>query len=555
MTPNTAPAAHPRFEARLRGLDALGTGALAFVVGVYAVGVLFLLLGLTITPVSGGIGILAGLALPRLLRLQGPGFALPAAVLGLAAATHLVAACWLDISWDGLAYHQPAVIQLLEGWNPFRGPTDLANVAAWTTEYPKASWITAAQVVSLVGQIECGKGINFLTLVATLCVAIPFCAARLPSRPKLAVLGGAAIALNPVSVYQAPTFYVDGLLGSLLTILFLDLITLLAEQATRATHFRIAAAVLLLINLKFTGLVYCVLVLGTGIAVLAARREFAHAIRLGTAWGLLGIAGIFVFGASPYARNVLEGRHLFYPLQGPGAVDIMTPIRPANLTPLDRFSRFAAAHFARSENVRTPQSTRWAVPFFAVAPDNYPRSYIDTTSAGFGPLFGGAMLLAALGLAWGLGRDRRIGPLVIFTLGAMGLTVFLHAEGWWARYVPQLWLLAALGVPWLATRGLLRLSGGLLVVLLLNTAMVGSPSAAQKLWATLLLKRELAEIKSTAGRIELQPGPFPALARRTREAGIPTVVTSGATPDGPGWRSFKNPTDGVAWRPAATTAP
>lgn len=555
MTPNTAPDSHPRFEARLRGLDALGTGTLAFIVGVYAVGVLFLLSGLTITPVSGGIGILVGLALPRLLRLQGPGFALPATVFGLAAVAHLAAGCWLDISWDGLAYHQPAVIQLMEGWNPFRGPTDLASVAAWTTEYPKASWITAAQVVSLVDRIEFGKGINVLALVATLCIAIPFCAARLPGRPKLAVLGGAAIALNPVSVYQAPTFYVDGLLGSLLTVLFLDLITLLAGQATRATHFRIATAVLLLINLKFTGLVYCVLVLGTGIAVLAARREFARVIRHGAAWGIVGITGVFVLGASPYTRNILEGRHIFHPLQGPEAVDIMTPIRPANLTPLDRFRRFAAAHFARSENVRTPQSTRWAVPFFAVAPDNYPRSYIDTTSAGFGPLFGGTLLLAALGLAWGLGRERRVGAVVLFTLGAMGLTIFLHAEGWWARYVPQLWLLAALGVPWLVSRGLLGLGGCLLFTLLLNTIVVGGPSAAQKLWATLVLKRELAEIKSSAGRIELQTGPFPALARRTTEAGIPTTVIANPKPDDQGWRSFKNPTSGIAWRPAATKAP
>lgn len=555
MTPSFAPASSPRLEARLRRLDALGTGILAFVVGVYAVGVLFLLLGFKITPMSGTIGVLAGLALPRLLRLQGPGYALPIAVLGLAAVAHLVAALWLDISWDGLAYHQPAVIQLMEGWNPFRGPSDLVDVAAWTTEYPKASWITAAQVVSLVGRIEIGKGINFLALLATLCVAIPFCAARLPGRPKLAVLSGTAIALNPVSVYQAPTLYVDGLLGSLLTILFLELITLLARQATRATHFRIAATVLLLINLKFTGLVYCVLVLGTAITVLAGRREFARAIRHGVAWGLVGVTGIFVFGASPYTRNLLEGRHLFHPLQGSRAVDIMTPVRPANLTPMDRFSRFVTAHFSRSENVRTPGNTRWAVPFFAFAPDNYPRSYIDTTAAGFGPLFGGAMLLALLGLAWGLGRQRRIGPVVLFTLGAMGLTLFLHAEGWWARYVPQLWLLAALGVPWLAQRGLRRLSGCLLIVLLLDTAVVGGPSAAQKLWATVTLKRELAEIKSTAGRIELHPGPLPALARRTREAGIPTVVNVEPEPAGPGWRSFRNPTNGVVWRPAPTTAP
>lgn len=555
MTPGTPPPRPARFESTLARVEALGTGLLAFILGIYAVGVVFLLLGVNITAVSGGIGVLVGLALPRLLRLHGQGYIIPATVLGLSAAAHLVAGLWLDISWDGLAYHQPAALQLLEGWNPYRGPSSIVGLAAWTVEYPKASWITAAQVVSLTGLIETGKGINFLALLATLGVAIPFCAARLPGRPRLAALSGLAIALNPVSVYQAPTFYVDGLLGSLLTILFLDLIRLLSGQATRAVHFRIAAAVILLINLKFTGLVYCVLVLGSAAAVLVWRGEFARALRCGIAWGAVGIAGTLLFGASPYARNLLEGRHLFYPLQGEKAVDILSEVRPANLNGKDRFSRFAAAHFGRSENVRTPQSTRWAPPFFGVAFDNYPKSYIDTTSAGFGPLFSGALLLATLGLVGVLGRTRRAGPGVLFVLAAMALTTFLHAEGWWARYVPQVWLLVALGVPWLAARGLLRLSGGLLLTLLLNTLWVGAPSAAQKLWATHLLKRELAEIKTQAGRIELQTGPFPALARRVSEAGISTVAVSHAKPNDTGWRAFKNPVKGVAWRPAPTAAP
>lgn len=552
MTTGTLASHHTSFESRIAQADALSTALLASIFGVFAVGVIFLLLGWKITPLSSGIGILTGLALPRLLRLEGRGYAMPALALGLSGATCAVAGLWLDVSWDGVAYHQPAVLQLMEGWNPYRGQS---SVIAWTTEYPKASWVTAAQWVSLFGRIETGKGLNFLAIIATLCVAIPFCAARLRGRPWLAVLSGTAIALNPVSVYQAPTFYVDGLLGSFLTILFLSLVTLLSGQATRATHFRIAATVILLINLKFTGLVYSVLVLGSAIAVFAWRREFARVFRYGAAWAAIGAAGTVVFGASPYTHNVLAGRHIFHPVQGPKAVDILTPLRPVNLAEMDRFSRFATAHFARSENVRRPDSTRWALPFFGMALDNYPISYIDTTAAGFGPFFSGALLLAALGLIWSLARKRRITPGVLFVLIGMGLTTFLHAEGWWARYVPQLWLLAALGVPWLAAHGRLRLGGCLLFTLLLNAVVVGVPSAAHKFWATVLLKRELAGIKAEAGTIELQGGPFPALSRRFIEAGITTIPISTPIAEGQGWRPLKNPVKGVGWRPAPNRTP
>ena len=74
-----------------------------------------------------------------------------------------------DTSYDGLWYHQPAIIKLAEGWNPVNRPFydttqyDVSNYL-WIQHYPKASWTIAACIYKMTGLIESGKMINFIVV-------------------------------------------------------------------------------------------------------------------------------------------------------------------------------------------------------------------------------------------------------------------------------------------------------------------------------------------------------------------------------------------------------
>ena len=164
---------------------------------------------------------------------------------------YLLANAFFDNSWDGLAYHQVGVLRLASGWNPL---FEYAN-EIWVDHYPKASWIAGAAVFLDGGQIEAGKLFNFTLMLAAgaQVAATLFRLTRL--RLPAIILISLLTALNPVAVYQSTTFYVDGALASLLTVMVAALILYAATPTWSALAASLFAACLLS-NLKFTGLIY-----------------------------------------------------------------------------------------------------------------------------------------------------------------------------------------------------------------------------------------------------------------------------------------------------------
>lgn len=79
-----------------------------------------------------------------------------------------------DFSWDGQWYHQAAIYNLKEGWNPFLEPIKRFNEYNDISiiHFPKGPWYFAASIYSTFGNFESGKTINFIIVAATFSVLL-----------------------------------------------------------------------------------------------------------------------------------------------------------------------------------------------------------------------------------------------------------------------------------------------------------------------------------------------------------------------------------------------
>jgi hypothetical protein len=229
--------------------------------------------------------------------------------------------------------------------------------------------------------------------------------------------------------------------------------------------------------------------------LLARKRQplvlIALSLAMGTAVGCLFV------GFNPYVTNTVRNGNPFYPLAGPGAVDIMTTNSPANFHGMNRFEELFVSVFSRTENVYGLQSSHWKWPF-TIDREELAGIWLDTRVAGFGPLFGGAVLLslALLATAWASDKKK---TLAFTGLGLLILcSALVNPEAWWARYAPQLWLLpvlcAMLGLS-INSRPQKLLGLAIALVLILNLCLVSAYYFEQQYTDNAILENQLAQMR------------------------------------------------------------
>ena len=393
-------------------------------------------------------------------------------VLLLLAGSWLLATRVFDTSYDGTAYHQVGVIALRDGWNPIRVPhvVDWSNAAfperrwladkiadrgMWVDHFPKGAWVLGAVVSAGTGSLDASKWLKgFLAALALMAL---YTGLRSAGISRAAALPAAAIAMvSPIVVSQIDTNYVDGLLGCALAV---QVGALMAWLPDRRPAGLFVAMVMLAIaaNLKFTGAVYAPLLLLFVLAFAWSRRW-----RPARAEGALLLAGaIFVLGVSwqTYSHNALAHGHPLYPANDP---NMMRGQMADDFLDRSRFEKFLLASTQVPGDAKGAASLQWTLP----RPWHYrtvAKGY-DTRLAGFGSLFivSFALALPTLVLAAAaLARRRSLrslrslrGGAAVIVLAAVWALASsaLNPESWWARYVPQLWLVPVLAamLAWLA---------------------------------------------------------------------------------------------------------
>jgi hypothetical protein len=123
----------------------------------------------------------------------------------------------------------------------------------------------------------------------------------------------------------------------------------------------------------------------------------------------------------------------------------------------------------------------------------------DVRIGGFGPLFGGAVLVSvALMVWWGIGRrcQKEFRTVAVIAIAVIGSALAIP-EPWWARYAPQLWLfpllIAGSVVCSAEAPRMLRYGGGALTaVIALNALIVWAVAVPAAIYRSVELRAQLA---------------------------------------------------------------
>lgn len=414
-----------------------------------------------------------------------------------------------DLSWDGQTYHQEAVYQLAHGWNPvWDAPLPMWHRdIEWINCYPKGNWIIGAILYLSGKQIESAKLLSPALMVTAVLLGYAACRALSLKRGMSGLLALLA-ALCPVAVCQLGSFYVDGSLGSLLTLL-LSLAVLYVKQPRGRYLLAMIAAMGMLCVVKFTGVVYaCVYAFCLLLFVLLRLRTRLRAVLLTQTLGI--VFGVLFLGFQPYVTNLLSGRHPFHPLHGKLAAELMSDQLGPAFTAQPRLLTLTESLFSQSSNDR--QWPRWKIPFSVTKQELKEFVIPDARIGGFGPWFGGTLILSVFAMValtmtqlrnpkpptsrrekrQVTSESLRIGCYVL--LGLVG-SCLINPAAWWARYVPQLWLVPVIVLLLLRIHHS-RFVWPLLIALLGNQVLVIVPSLIERIEEQKLTRAQLRALQA-----------------------------------------------------------
>ena len=349
----------------------------------------------------------------------------------------------LDRGYDSRVYHTEALLSLLEGVNPYQYP------AHWETySYPAAHWLLSASFILWTQSFEASFAFTPIATLAAFLCARRFLA-TLPHLPLfwrnvLAFL----LAANPIATLGFFTHINDGLFASTLMSVFLALLSFVADDKAQSRTIRIrtalyvAALLVLLVNIKFTGLVFGgvlgLTALAYGIRRGASRKTLLHLAGLGSGAAILGVA---LFGFFPYATNVAIYKNPFYPIvqydeQG------------------KRTDLFIIYNLIDKEFYDKSSYKKWWISLFSQRGETFrnpaplpPFSSMRTVSFGhgFGSLFGGSMLLCLTLALFVRHRGAWVvmaGVMASVLSTSVGFNFRLTPQNWWLPLLFLVFLLA-----------------------------------------------------------------------------------------------------------------
>lgn len=366
-----------------------------------------------------------------------------------------------DTTYDGRAYHQEAIILLSEGYNPFYQQLDEDEElhAIWINHYPKAVEIVSAALYSFTGNIETGKAFNILFMISNILIGMGIFLRWGRLSYGFGLIFSLILSLNPVAICQSLTYYVDGQNWSLL-LCAAYLILLYIFEKRLAWNMMLALVIVSLVNIKFTALIYLLVMMAAFYVIqllTVSKKEFLKSMMI---TGISILVAVFFIGFNPYVTNTLIKGHPFYPIYGENKVDIITGNSPDEFKNKNRFEKFYLSFLGKTGNIMSwwsDEKIALKIPFTFDINEIKAMAGCDLRVAGFGPFFSGIFLVSAvlyllnkLFTSRKTAREKENGLFfgdtiwIDIVLFFVVFSVVINPEFWWARYVPQLWVIPVL---------------------------------------------------------------------------------------------------------------
>jgi hypothetical protein len=379
-------------------------------------------------------------------------------VLAIFFASYSISKLFFDTSYDGQWYHLQTALFLAKGWNPFDFPglrewiistTALPHFFVFekglifTIHYTKGYEMLLAAAMNCFHQVIVNP--SFYSVIFTITIFLSsnrILKSFTSINKKIRFLFALAITCNPILIAQFAISYVDGAMAYATTLLLLTLIDYIRNH-DQISLYTAALTMLLVINIKFTGLVFVVVFVGGfGVYLIATKTSILYK-KYFAITGLAFILGFALVGFQPYITNAVQyNGNFLYPALVVSDHHLDTEMLIKNqanskFLQRNRVEKFFISIFSERSNILKAEPK---IQF----PINYNgKSDYAARFGGFGATFGLSIILSILLIFFV--REKTIITAVILTW----ISLFAIGEAWWARYVPQAWLipiLTALGI-------------------------------------------------------------------------------------------------------------
>ncbi len=436
-----------------------------------------------------------------------------------------------DASYDGQGYHQASIIALYKGWNPIqqwqiKDWNSLYSMLmgsknqVFVSHYARASELIAASIFKALGFLQAGKLENLLYCLLTGLVAWRFLI-KFVNFPKKAIISlTVLLAANPVIICQLFTYYVDGALASFITVLIILLLDYLIFGSV-ISLLEAGCAWIILSNIKFTGLVYGVIIIAGFFLWLLIKRKKWQAYF--SCFFIATLIAIGFVGFQPYITNTIVHNNPFYPAVKAHSKNIISGAENKQFSEHNRFVKFVDANFSTQEK-HAHNGSR--IHFALIPLSKTPYHFPDTRLLGFGPVFG---LLFFVGLF--LLLFCRSG-LILYTCAIILISIFITPAAWWARLAPQAWL-----IPLLSIFGVLmtikntkfkKFMYFLIILLILNITFIFIVTMINQFHYTLRIRYQLDKFQQEKTTVVLPVSAMSgklALFYRFKAKGIPVQIS------------------------------
>lgn len=368
-----------------------------------------------------------------------------------------------DLTVDGNSYHKTAIAFIKNGWNPiyetsreFQANNDKVvkiekdrKLDLWIEHYPKATWVIAAVIYNMTGNIESGKCI--ILILSIMLFIITFNILRKILDKKWSYIISSLVVLNPIVLAQFFTYYVDGIMGILFLIEILLLFLVDPKEKTNILLWICLTSICVIFtNIKYTGLLCSGVIAATfyfyWLIKYRKDKDFIKVFKRVTInFIIVFVIAIFFVGSNSYVKNTIEHHNPLYPIIGKDKVDIITTMQPKSFGNKNMAEKFVISLFSKTENVGYgAKEPTLKLPIKVYRSEIGELYAPDVRIAGFGPLFALIIIVTMPIFIYSaikiIRKEKKLAHYIYLPIIAVLVSSILVGENWWARYVPQLYL-------------------------------------------------------------------------------------------------------------------
>jgi hypothetical protein len=353
-----------------------------------------------------------------------------------------------DVSYDGMFYHEPAIIALSKGWNPIYQKAlpinDQETLSRQLIEgSPKAIWVIEASINKLTENIDAATCLNLI--IGLIALIFVYTTLRELGLDHISSLTLALLAvLIEITIDQFFSFREDGISYEFLLIA-LSSIAMLVKQKSREIYF--FCLVISLIFLAATKLSNVIVIAPLLIVIiyLATQNHWYKQRQFRLSLGV-GVMAAFLLMFNPYITNIYKYRAIDYPYNLPvvanSAKDAALPV---NLRSDNKIELLLYGIFGRTndkDTVNPASQAKLKIPFKIYPSEiNAEADNSAKTIGGYGLIFSGILIVSLLAYVYILSKKGVKGDSIRWLSVSIVLIILaclLNPVPSYARYSPEL---------------------------------------------------------------------------------------------------------------------